>query len=85
MAKGDIIRALMGMKHSPAGTRYKDQEKVLASRRRLNKIKEQLKKKKKKDNREDVYFRGNKRESMESQLKKAGLSEEDLRSFRGKG
>lgn len=68
MPKGKIIRALMGMKHSPAGKKY------LAD-----------KKKKKKDNREDVYFRGNKRESMESRLKKAGLSEEDLRSFRGKG
>ena len=72
MAKGDIIRALMGMKHSPAGTQYKGQEKVLASRRRLNKIKAQLKKKKN-EGKEDVYFKGIKRESIESRLRKAGV------------
>ena len=68
MPKYRIIRALMGMKHSPAGKKY------LAD-----------KKKKKMKGKETVYFKGNTRESMESRLKKAGLSEEDLRSFRGKG
>jgi len=67
MAKGDLIRAIMKMKHSPAGKKY------LAS------------KKKKKGNKEDVYFKGIKRESVESRLKKAGLSEADLRSLRGRG
>lgn len=66
MAKGSIIRALMGMKHSLAGKKY------LAS-----------KKKNKNKGKEDVYFKGIKRDSAESQLRKAGLSESDLRSLRG--
>lgn len=78
MAKGDLIRAIMGMKHSPAGQQYKGQEKVLASRRRLNKLKKEV-------GTEDVYFKGIKRKTTEQQLRDAGLSDADLRSLRGKG
>jgi len=70
MAKGKIIRALMGMKHSPAGKSYLAYKSL---------------KKEKKTGTEDVYFKGNKRKTTEQRLKDAGLSESDLRSLRGKG
>ena len=56
MAKGDLIRAIMKMKHSPAGKKY------LKS-----------KKKKKDEGKESVYFKGIKRQTIESRLKEAGI------------
>ncbi len=67
MAKGSIIRALMGMKHSPAGKKY-------------------LENKGKNKDTKPTYFKGKRfqRPTIESQLRKAGLTESDLRSLRGK-
>lgn len=72
MAKGDIIRALLGMKHSPAGKKY------LAAQKK--------KKKQPSKDTEQVYFRGRgfERMTVEARLRQAGVSEADIRSLRGK-
>ena len=76
MPKYRIIRALMGMKHSPAGKKYLESQakkKADTSKKVSGKTK-------------PTYFKGKafERPTIESRLKAAGLSESDLRSLRGK-
>lgn len=63
--KHRLIRALLGMKHSPEGKKYLKGEGRYKPKKKT----------------QPVYFRGMKRKSDEQRLIDAGLSEDDLRSL----
>lgn len=66
MPKGALIRALMGMKHSPAGKKYLADKRFSAAEKKAGKNKKTMR-----------------TQRIESGLRKAGLTEEQIRRMRG--
>ena len=70
MAKGDLIRALMGMKHSPAGLKHITSKRFAAAEKKAGKKKKGV-------------TAGMRSHRIDSALKKAGLSDSEIRKLKG--
>lgn len=70
MAKGDLIRALFNMKHSPAGLKYLTDKRFAAAEKKAGKKKKGI-------------FSRLRTRGIESKMKKAGLTDDQIRRLRG--